>query len=75
MKALTWATYILAGEIQKYEEWHSLKLNIPQTLKYNLTETTVLHKECQDITATIVKYSLPRSGLSSTIHTAVRYGP
>ena len=44
MKALTWATYILAGEIQKYEEWHSLKLNIPQTLKYTLTEMTLTGK-------------------------------
>ena len=75
MKALTWETYILAGGIQKYEACHSLKLNIPKTLKYTLTEMTLTRKEFQVITATILNYGLPRAVLSSTIHTAVRYGP
>ena len=53
MKALTWETYILACGIQKYEACHSLKLNIPKTLKYTLTEMTLTRKEFQVITATI----------------------
>ena len=74
-KSLTWATSIWAGGIQNYEALHSLEYTIPQTLKYNLIETTLLRKECQETTAIIVEYSLPQDGLSSTIHTAVRYGP
>ena len=74
-KSLTWETSIRSGGIQKDKSRNSLKSNIPQPLKYILTGMTLTHKQFQVITATIVKYGVAQSGLSSTIHMAVRYGP
>ena len=36
---------------------------------------TLNKKECKNIMQTIVKFGLAKAGISSTLHTAVRYGP
>ena len=43
-------------------------------MKYPLYDMALSKKECKNIMQTIVKFGLNKSGISSTLHTAVKYG-
>ena len=44
-------------------------------MKYPLSDRTLNEEECKHIMQPIVKFKVTKYGISSTLHTAVRYGP
>ena len=72
-KAIAWATSIIPGGVQHKEAWKALNSTIPQNTKYPLPSITLDDKECKPIMQPIVKFGLAKAGISSTLHTAVRY--
>ena len=74
-KATAWATSIIVGGVQQNKAWKALISTIPQTMKYSLSYMILNEKECQHIMQPIVKFGLTKAGISSTLHTEVRYGP
>ena len=59
----------------KKKAWRSLNSTTPQTMKYPLSAMPLNKKECKHIMQPIVKFGLTKVGISSTLHTAVRYVP
>ena len=74
-KATTCATSIRVGNIQQNKSRKALNSTKPQTLKYLLAALTLNEKECKHILQHIIKFGLTKAGISSTLQTAVRYGP
>ena len=72
-KATTWETSIVVEGVQQNEAWKSLNPTTPQTTKCPLSDMTINKKECKHIMKPIVKCGLTMAGISSTLHTAVRY--
>ena len=44
-------------------------------MKYPLHDMTLNEKECEIIIIPIIEFGLTKDKISSTLHTAVRYGP
>ena len=58
------------------QSMESLKLTPhPQTMKYPLSDMTLNKKEYKHIMKPIIKFGLTKAGISSILHTSVRYGP
>ena len=74
-KATTWAASIWSWCMQQNESWKALNSTIPQTIKYPLSSITLNDKYCKHIMQPIVKFGLTKVGTSSTLHTAIIYGP
>ena len=74
-KSTAQKTSIRVEGVQQNEAWKSLNSTIPKTMKYPLSDIKLNGKECKHIMKPIVKFGLTKSGISSTLHTAVRYGP
>ena len=74
-RATTWATSIRVGCVQQNEAWKSFNSTIPQRMKYPLSAMTLKKKECTHVMQPFVKFGFNKAGVSSTLHTAVKYGP
>ena len=74
-KATTWATSIRAEVVQHNKALKDLNYTIPQIMKYSLPAMKQNRKEFKHTMQPIVKFELTKSGISSTLHMAVRYGP
>ena len=71
----SWAISIIVGGVQQNKSWKALKSATLQTMKYPLSDMTLNKKECKHIIQPIVNFGLTKAGISSTLHTVVRYGP
>ena len=73
-KTTAWKNSIRGAVVQQNKAWKAINSTIPQTTKYPLSAMTLKKKECTHVMQPIVKFGLTKSGISSTLHTAVKYG-
>ena len=73
--ATAWEASIRAGVVQQNELWKALNSTIPQTTIYPLPDMTLNEEEFKHSMQPIVKFGLTKTGIISTLHTAVRYRP
>jgi hypothetical protein len=74
-KAEKWAALMSDCNANKDEVWTALHRTIPFSIGYSLPAVTLTPTDCQYIMAPVNKVGLSRSGIPSTIPSAIRNGP
>ena len=72
---MNWGARIRLGNPSKEEAWQALHNTITAKLKYSLPACTLSEKECTSILFPAIKAALTKSGVSSSIPTAIRDCP
>jgi hypothetical protein len=73
--AVEWETKIRKGRPSHEEAWQALHSTIAAKLKYPFAACTFTERECTSIMAPAIRAALPKSGISRTMTTSVRYAP